>query len=86
MPVRGHATNVRLVVDVPTDLPEGSEVELVTVGDAVEVNSAQESPADVVQAWSEEIDRRAARVRAGESNGRPADEVFERVEAKLRAR
>ena len=86
MTVRGHVTNGRLVVDVPTDLPEGSEVELVTVGDVVEVNSAQESPTDVARAWSEEIDRRAARVRAGESNGRPADEVFDRIEAKLRAR
>jgi len=38
MTVRGHVTNGRLVVDVPTDLPEGSEVELVTVGDVVEVN------------------------------------------------
>ena len=36
MTVRGHVTNGRLVVDVPTDLPEGSEVELVTVGDVVE--------------------------------------------------
>ena len=40
MTVRGHVTNGRLVVDVPTDLPEGSEVELVTVGDVVEVNKA----------------------------------------------
>ena len=38
MTVRGHVTNGRLVVDVPTDLPEGSEVKLVTVGDVVEVN------------------------------------------------
>jgi hypothetical protein len=38
MTVRGHVTNGRLVVDVPTDLPEGTEVELVTVGDVVEVN------------------------------------------------
>jgi len=37
--VRGHVTNGRLVVDVPTDLPEGSEVELVTVRDAGEIPS-----------------------------------------------
>ena len=41
MTVRGHVTNGRLVVDVPTDLPEGSEVELVTVGDVVEVDSGK---------------------------------------------
>jgi len=35
---------------------------------------------------SKEIARRAARVRSGESKGRPADEVFDRIEAKLRAR
>ena len=40
MTVQGHVTNGRLVVDVPTDLPEGSEVELVAVGDVVEVNAA----------------------------------------------
>jgi len=34
--VRGHVTNGRLVVDVPT---EGSEVELVTVRDAGEIPS-----------------------------------------------
>jgi hypothetical protein len=36
MTVRGHVKSGRLVVDVPTDLPEGTEVELVTVGDVVE--------------------------------------------------
>jgi hypothetical protein len=30
MTVRGHVRSGRLVVDVPTDLPEGSEVELLT--------------------------------------------------------
>ena len=30
MTVRGHVRSGRLVVDVPTDLPEGSEVELTT--------------------------------------------------------
>ena len=41
MTVRGHVTNGRLVVDVPTDLPEGTEVELVSVRDVVEVNEGQ---------------------------------------------
>jgi hypothetical protein len=41
---------------------------------------------DLAQAWTEEIERRAVHVRAGESKGRPADEVFDRIEAKLRSR
>ena len=86
MTVRGHVTNGRLVVDVPTDLPEGSEVEFVAVGDVVEESSPRESPDDLARAWSEEIEHRAARVRAGESKGQPADQVFDRIEAKLRAR
>ena len=43
MTVRGHVTNGRLVVDVPTDLPEGSEVELVAVGEVVEVDRVAEA-------------------------------------------
>ena len=31
MTVRGHVTNGRLVVDEPTDLPEGTEVDLVSI-------------------------------------------------------
>ncbi len=33
MTVRGRVRNGRLVVDEPTDLPEGTEVELEAVGD-----------------------------------------------------
>jgi hypothetical protein len=33
MTVRGRVRNGRLVVDEPTDLPEGTEVELAAVGD-----------------------------------------------------
>ena len=52
----------------------------------VDAISPKESLEELAQAWSEEIERRAARVRAGESKGRPADEVFERIEAKLASR
>ena len=34
MTVRGHVISGRLVVDVPTDLPEGTVVELEAVGEA----------------------------------------------------
>lgn len=52
----------------------------------VDAIAPKESIEELADAWSEEIARRAARVRGGESKGRPADEVFARVEANLRAR
>jgi putative addiction module component (TIGR02574 family) len=52
----------------------------------VDAIAPKESVEELARAWTEEIERRAARVRAGESKGRPADEVFGRIEAKLRAR
>jgi putative addiction module component (TIGR02574 family) len=60
-----------------------SEEERRVVVDAI---APKESVEELAQAWTEEIERRAARVRAGESKGRPADEVFDRIEAKLRSR
>jgi len=48
MTVRGHVTNGRLVVDVPTDLPEGTEVDLVAVTDAVEVAAPADGPLDII--------------------------------------
>jgi hypothetical protein len=52
----------------------------------VDAIAPKESLEDLARAWAEEIAKRAARVRAGESNGRPADEVFELIEAKLGSR
>ncbi len=60
-----------------------SEEERRVVVDAI---APKESVEELARAWNEEIARRAARVRAGESKGRPADEVFDRIEAKLRSR
>jgi len=62
---------------------ELSEEERKVVVDEI---SPKESVEELARAWSEEIDRRAARVRAGESKGRGADEVFARIEAKLHSR
>ena len=42
-----------------------------------------EDPEDVAQAWGEEIERRARRVLAGASSGRPWDEVRKDIEARL---
>ena len=85
MTLRGHVTNGRIVVDEPMDLPEGAEV-LVSVVDASDARVPGDSEDELAREWRAEIERRAERVRSGESKGRPADEVFERVEARLRAR
>ena len=42
--VRGHVRKGRLIVDEPTDLPDGSEIELVAEEPAVPIDSAP--PAD----------------------------------------
>ena len=62
---------------------ELSEEDRLVVVDAIAPKEAIE---ELARACREEINRRAARVRAGESKGRPADEVFERIGAKLASR
>jgi putative addiction module component (TIGR02574 family) len=74
----GMAT-VHQVIELAAQL---TEEERRVVVDAI---APEESVEEIAEAWSEEIARRAARVRAGESKGQPADEVFARIEAKLRA-
>lgn len=49
----------------------------------VDVIAPKESVEELSRAWGEELARRARRVRAGESSGRPADEVFDRIESKV---
>ena len=48
--------------------------------------AAAEHPADVEAAWAAEIEKRARRVMAGESEGIPWEEVRTRAEAELRKR
>jgi putative addiction module component (TIGR02574 family) len=45
-----------------------------------------ENPAEVEAAWAAEIERRARRVLAGESDGLPWEDVRRRAEAALRKR
>lgn len=52
----------------------------------VGIEGEPESAADVEVAWAAELDRRADRALQGESKGRDAAEVHERVLASLRAR
>ncbi|MGH7295742.1 MAG: addiction module protein [Polyangiaceae bacterium] len=80
---REHACVMATVHEVIEFAAQLSEEERRVVVDAI---APKESVEELSRAWSEEISRRAARVRAGESKGRPADEVFDRIEAKLRAR
>lgn len=69
---------VHQVIELAAQL---SEEERRVVVDAI---APKESVEELAHAWGEEIARRAARVRAGASKGRPAEEVFDRIEAKLR--
>ena len=49
-------------------------------------DAGAEDPADVEAAWAAEIEKRARRVIAGESQGMAWDEVRARAEAELRKR
>jgi putative addiction module component len=80
---RVHASVMATVHQVIALAAELSDEERRIVVDAI---APKESVEELARAWSEEIGRRAARVRAGESTGRPGDEVFERVGAKLGSR
>ena len=62
---------------------ELSEEERRVVVDAI---APQESVAGLAAEWEAEIARRAERVRTGQSVGKPANEVFDRLEARLKAR
>ena len=63
MTVRGRVTNGRLVVDEPTDLPEGAEVELWLVEEALDEEERARLHAALE---ASEDDFRAGRVIAGE--------------------
>ena len=52
----------------------------------VDAIAPKESIDSLADEWEAEIARRAARVRTGQSQGKPADEVFDRLKAKLKAR
>jgi hypothetical protein len=71
---------VRQVIALAAEL---SDEERRVVVDAI---APQESVAGLAAEWEAEIARRAERVRTGQSVGKPAREVFERLEAQLKAR
>ena len=71
---------VRQVIALASEL---SDEERRIVVDAI---APHESVAGLAAEWEAEIARRAERVRAGQSQGKPAADVFDRLEAKLKAR
>ncbi len=71
---------VREVIALATEL---TEEERSVVIDAI---APRESIANLASEWESEIAHRARQVREGRSRGKPADEVFDRLEAQLKAR
>jgi len=71
---------VRQVIALAAEL---SDEERRVVVDAI---APQESVARLAAQWEAEIARRAEQVRSGQSVGKPASEVFDRLEARLKAR
>jgi putative addiction module component (TIGR02574 family) len=73
-------TAVRELIALASEL---SEDERLVVVDAIAPKDSVES---LATEWEAEIARRAERVRTGQSSGKPADEVFDRLESKLKGR
>jgi hypothetical protein len=71
---------VRQVIALAAEL---SEEERRVVIDAI---APRESVAGLAAEWEAEIARRAEPVRTGQPVGKPANEVFDRLEARLKAR
>ena len=71
---------VKRVIDLASEL---SEDERRVVVDAI---APKESVTSLAEEWTTEIERRASLVRSDRSEGKPADEVFDRLESKLKAR
>jgi hypothetical protein len=71
---------VRKVIELASEL---SDEERRLVVDAI---APRETTASLADEWEAEIGRRAERVRAGHSQGKPASDVFDRLESKLAPR
>jgi hypothetical protein len=63
--VKGHVRNGRLIVDEPTDLPEGAEVDLAPVSEVASLDDEERRRLDEAVAESDE-DIRAGRVYSAE--------------------
>ena len=82
-PVRGVVRNGRLVVDEPTDMPDGTELVLAVVdeGDADEMTALAESIRELPRRSGANAERhaviaaRVARVQAGDADSLSVDDV-----------
>ena len=84
LPLKAHVKNGRLVLDEPTDLPEGEEVELVPLVEALESDPAHTGVAlDVAAERHAVIAERIARVRAGDAKLLSVDEVERGIREEL---
>ncbi len=72
MTIRARVKNGRLTLDEPTDLPEGTEVDLVAT-------DAESEPWELSPKQSAELESRLVAADRGEVV--PADEVFARLRA-----
>ena len=79
-PRRMSNAAVRQVIALASEL---SEEERSLGVDAIAPRTAT---ASLAEEWEAEIARRAERVRGGQSEGKPADEVFARLETQLKSR
>jgi hypothetical protein len=77
---RQEGAAVRKLISLAAEL---SEDERQVVVDAI---APKESIASLAEGWESEIARRAERVRSGHAQGKPADDVFARLESKLESR
>lgn len=73
---------LREALELPVNERADVAAELLASLDAAE----GENPAEVEGAWAAEIEKRARRVLAGESEGIPWEDVRRRAEAELRRR
>jgi hypothetical protein len=73
MPLRATVKNGRIIVDEPTDLPDGAELTLVPVVD-------DEEPVELAPAELAELDRRIERSRRG--NTVAGDAVFSELHSR----
>jgi putative addiction module component (TIGR02574 family) len=73
---------LREALALPVDERAGVAAELLASLD----DAGSEDPLEVEAAWAAEIERRARRVMAGESQGLPWEDVRARADAELRKR
>ncbi|HEX7603171.1 MAG TPA: hypothetical protein VF316_16250 [Polyangiaceae bacterium] len=82
-PLRAHVRNGRLVLDEPTDLPEGEIVELVPI-DKVLAHGGDDLDDEERERLHQSIERGLADVKAGRTV--EADTVIEKLRARAASR